>query len=164
MTARGRERSASACRLSPASDADTNDPSPPKESIASRRSQRKKEVRNYREEESHQSRKATKKTSRAPRPGVAAQESEQKQCKATKTSGRAKPTQSSKRRKADGGNAPGRLEEEDQHKWTESELMKLNEYVPHVHRIGGNGERFRISRLSDCRFIQGGAPPSTPHG
>lgn len=139
VTASGRERSASASRCSPASDADTNDLSSAKESVATRRSQRRREVRSYREEESHQSGKAATKTSRAPRPGGAAIASEQKRSKATKASGRAKPAQSSKRGKDDGGNAPGQAEEEDQHKWTESELMKLNEYVAHVRRIGGIG-------------------------
>lgn len=133
-----RERSASASRCSPAaSDTDTDDQPPPDELIATRSTQRRNGVRRHQEEESQHSVKVTKKkASRPPRSGGAAKATEEKRSKAGKTSGRVKPTQSSRRRKAD-----SRLEEEDeeakQDKWTESELMKLDEYVALAHTQSG---------------------------
>lgn len=147
-TSSRRERSASASRRSPAADdTDTEDQRSPNESIANRRSRRRTKVQSYREEEPKHSGKAAKKASRPPRPRGAAKASEQKQSKATKSSGHAKPKQSCRRRKAD-----SRLEEEEeeakQDKWTESELMKLNEYVARMTQNLVSGSLEISSNLS----------------
>lgn len=87
-------------------------------------------MQSYREEEPQRSgkaaKKAAKKARRPPRPEGSAEASEPKQSKATKTSACAKPKEASRRRKAD-----SRLEGEEakQDMWTESELVKLNQYV-----------------------------------
>lgn len=133
VTVSGRKRSVSA---SPASSGKTSNDQSSEEELPSRRTKRRKGVHRKKDEESHDSRKELRKTTRVPKHGDAAKISEQKQSKSTKTPQSAKPTQSTKRQKADKRNTPVPPEEEEEEdKWTEAELKKLREYVLHIDRM-----------------------------